>query len=327
MMPCLVFGAPKVKMDLWYSSVAGEGDPAFKPTAMPTAVYGPAAAITADGKVAVLGGGMLASGSFAYYNGHQVYDPETNTWSLRAGMPTARYFHGAATLPNGRLMVFGGWKNGGVAPVEVYDPATNAWTTGGEMGTPRAEMAFATLEDGRVFAAAGRVSGGPSTAVELYNPQTGTWAAVAPFPQSYAAPAAGAPLPGNKAGVFGGGITGVGAVDYIYVYDPATNSYLLPSSLPTARYTAAAVGTDEGAVVIGGSNPALGDIYLQANEAYNAYTNATSVLAPMPGYGLGGMAAARLPKGQVGLFGGVRKVDVNGTFVNSEVHTVRVYWP
>lgn len=327
-MPCLVFSAPRVKLDVWYSSEAGEGDPAFTPTPMPTAVYGAAAAVMADGKVAVLGGGMLASVGFAYYNGHQVYSPGTNTWSVRAGMPTPRYFHGAATLPNGRAMVFGGWRNASaIAPVEVYDPATNTWSAGPEMGTPRAETAFATLEDGRVFAAAGRVPGSSSTVAELYNPQTGTWAAVAPSPQSYAAPAAGAPLPGNKAGVFGGGIAGVGAVDYIYVYDPATNSYLLPSSLPTARYMAAAVGTDEWAVVIGGSNPALGNLYLQANEAYNAYTNSVFVLAPMPGYGLGGMAAARLPEGKVGLFGGVRKVNVNGTFVNSEVPTVRVYWP
>src|SRR5438132_6277989 len=58
-----------------------------------------------------------------------VDDPATGTWTAPAAMSTARYDHTATLLPNGKVLVAGGYGiNGPVSSAELYDPATG--TTG-----------------------------------------------------------------------------------------------------------------------------------------------------------------------------------------------------
>ena len=73
-----------------------------------------------NGKVLVAGGddgvGSLASA--------ELYDPVANTWSPAGSMTTARYYHTATLLPNGRVLVAGGYGDGRsyLASAELYDP-------------------------------------------------------------------------------------------------------------------------------------------------------------------------------------------------------------
>jgi hypothetical protein len=61
-------------------------------------------------------------------NLHHAYDPDTDTWELRASLPTARSGVAAGAL-GGRIFVVGGETTGRVFSVnEVYDPATDRWT-------------------------------------------------------------------------------------------------------------------------------------------------------------------------------------------------------
>lgn len=60
----------------------------------------------------------------------EVYDPLTGRWRDAAPMNIPRFEHTAVLLPDGRLLVIGGWKFGEFPPVlsagppEIFDPIT-----------------------------------------------------------------------------------------------------------------------------------------------------------------------------------------------------------
>jgi hypothetical protein len=129
-----------------------------------------------NGKVLIVGG---------YHNGHtaeitataELYDPVSGTWSSTSAMSTPRYNHAATLLPNGRVLVMGGFRHNGdpLASAELYDPASGTWSSTGSMGGPRAEFAATLLLNGKVLVAGGNSwSDGLATA-ELYDPASGTW--------------------------------------------------------------------------------------------------------------------------------------------------------
>ena len=54
-----------------------------------------------------------------------------NTWSAAGSLATARGYHTATLLPNGKVLVAGGGSTvigGSLASAELYDPAANTWS-------------------------------------------------------------------------------------------------------------------------------------------------------------------------------------------------------
>ena len=109
------------------------------------------ATLLRDGRVLVTGGcagnhceQVLASA--------ELYEPANRTFQQVAPMGTARASHAAALLPDGRVLVAGGWTgNGPTASAEVYDPATGRWTEVSDMTEPRVSLIAVPLRDGRVL--------------------------------------------------------------------------------------------------------------------------------------------------------------------------------
>ena len=115
----------------------------------------------------------------------QVYDPETDTWALKAPLSRPRE-HLAAGAAGGALYVVGGrWGDvGNVDLLEAYDPQTDAWRTLAPMPTPRGGLA-ATALDGRLYVTGGEVLDASAVTfpqLEVYDPQSGEWTSVAPLP-------------------------------------------------------------------------------------------------------------------------------------------------
>jgi hypothetical protein len=78
------------------------------------------------------------------------YDPDTDCWTLKAPMPTAREDMGSAVIGR-EIWVFGGLDNRGhyISPnVEVYDTVSDTWTVRAEWPNPRCLGDFA-CRDGR----------------------------------------------------------------------------------------------------------------------------------------------------------------------------------
>ena len=52
-------------------------------------------------------------------------------------LDTARYRHTATLLPNGKVLVAGGFNSLILASAELYDPASGTWTATGSLATAR----------------------------------------------------------------------------------------------------------------------------------------------------------------------------------------------
>ena len=73
-----------------------------------------------NGRIHTLGGETSSS----VFDNHEVYDPQANSWTTVAPMPTARHGLGVAVV-GGRLYAIGGGPRAGFAQtsvVEVFSP-------------------------------------------------------------------------------------------------------------------------------------------------------------------------------------------------------------
>src|SRR6202140_915860 len=73
---------------------------------MSTARNSQAGTILSDGRVLVVGGQDASGNTLA---SAEIYNPTTQTWTLTGSMTTPRYLHSASLLPNGQVLVAGGW--------------------------------------------------------------------------------------------------------------------------------------------------------------------------------------------------------------------------
>jgi len=143
---------------------------------MGTARTNARAILLPNGKVLIAGG--LGNGSVVLAS-TELYDPAANSFTIpnSAAMKTGRYFAAATLLPNGMVLIAGGYGGVGTNPListELYDAASNTFSASGgpPMNAERGLAAAALLPNGKVIIAGG-VSGTGSTisaSSDLYTP-------------------------------------------------------------------------------------------------------------------------------------------------------------
>ena len=87
----------------------------------------------------------------------ELHDPARRAWLPTGTLSETRAYHTAARLPDGRVLVAGGWDlfDRPLTTTEIYDPAAGSWQPGTALAQGRAGHVAVALADGRILVAAG----------------------------------------------------------------------------------------------------------------------------------------------------------------------------
>jgi hypothetical protein len=142
---------------------------------MPAPVYG-YASIVLNGKIYILGGSrnVGSTGNTIFSGSNQVYDPQTNEWTIKANLPIVETYGAAAATQNymapTRIYFLGGFfSNIYNGQTQVYNPNNNSWSTAASMPTPRADLGIGVIND-VIYAIGGFDGTHWLDTVEQYNP-------------------------------------------------------------------------------------------------------------------------------------------------------------
>jgi len=134
---------------------------------MPTARHHLQTAVV-DGKIYALGGRILGDGvqsedmdeASSNFNRNEMYDPQTDSWTVLQPMLTKRSGFAAAVSSDGNIYVFGGEGIGKVIDsVEKYNITLDKWTYEKPMPTGRFGLKSVSFGD-RIFVLGGQLFGG-----------------------------------------------------------------------------------------------------------------------------------------------------------------------
>ena len=131
---------------------------------------------------------LMDNGSFIFWDGWQqpepteVWNPGTPATFTTIDAPDSVFCDGAVQLPDGRIIVIGGYgglSTGqiGIVDTNIFDPATNTWTRVANMNLPRWYPTLTELPDGDYVAISGNSTDANHWAdtPEVYDPTTNTW--------------------------------------------------------------------------------------------------------------------------------------------------------
>ena len=257
-------------------------------------------------------------------NGHELsstelYDSVGNTFAGAASTATmvaARQIAMATLLPDGKVLIAGGYRSGSglLTSTELYDPTGNSFAASPpQMNNQHAYGSATVLPNGKVLIV------GDSTTTELYNPATATFAAsgtTASLTKSRQNPTTTL-LPNGKVLVAGGN-NGIVSSD---LYDSVGNTVTAGPAMNSGRGDANATLLPDGKVLIVGGTDANGHS-LTSTELYDPVSNtfaASASTVPMNGerhYA----TVTLLPNGKVLIAGGD---DTN----NNSLATTELYTP
>ena len=95
---------------------------------------------------------LVPGGNYGYYpypalSSSEIYDPVAGIWPITNSMTANRVQHTSTLLPNGKVLVAGGYYSP-PGSAELYDPASSTWMATGTMNTPRGAHTATLLPNG-----------------------------------------------------------------------------------------------------------------------------------------------------------------------------------
>ena len=282
-------------------------------TAMPVALFAPAATGVINNKIYVVGGFTMTS----VIANNQIYNPTTNSWSAGAAIPTTTA-DGASAVVNNILYVFGGSQDGTTVTnaVWAYNHVTNTWTSKATMPTARASAA-AAVKNNIIYVVGGTDGVNRFNTVESYNPATNTWTSEAPLPVGKSEASVG--LVGTTIVAADGYTSSMDTGDN-EGYNSSTNAWSALTSDPSPRHEACTGSTGAALYLAGGSNNSATSLSL--TESFSVTSNKWTTLTSMPQAVT--FPGSAIDAGLLFCFGGS---DRNSQFQGNVYNYVQIFQP
>lgn len=225
---------------------------------------------------------------------------QTPSWSASGNILLPRYSFRATTLPNGKVLIEGGFAPGSyTTDSELFDPTTGVWTQTGSLNQGRGEHSATLLQDGRILVAGG-YAGPVLNSAEIYDPATGTWTLTGSMSQVRTRHAA--TILQNGMVLVAGGWDG-SPISGAEIYNRATGSWSSAGNMFIPRADGAAIQLLNGKVLVAGGDFANSNGITGESELYDPATNSWSATGSM-NVARGGFDAVLLPNGKVLATGG-----------------------
>ena len=204
------------------------------------------------------------------------------SFSLTGEIDPARQYQTATLLPNGKVLVAGGYGSGGVGwliDCQLFDPQKGEFVETGRLSTRRDAHTATLLPNGKVLVAGGEEVNDSGFSVllasaELYDPSSGLFSLTGSMVTGRELHTA--TMMSNGKVLIAGGEDAKGyAVTRAETYDPAIGAFVPTGSMGMGRYGHTATALADGAVLIAGGEQIDEDgfdIALSSAEIYNPAT-------------------------------------------------------
>jgi WD40 repeat protein len=243
-----------------------------------------------------------------------------------AHMQIARASHSSTLLPDGKILIAGGFGGSGTESnpyrsTEIYDPRTGSFQPAGDMTIGRSGHTATLLKNGKLLIAGGWTGRyNVRRSAELYDPATGVFTPTGDMVIERAGNTA-ALLPDGKVLVAGGEDRSENALSSAEVYDPATRKFTRTGDMAEPRGEATATALRNGKVLIvgGGSGHYPSQSVYRSAELYDPATGKFKSTGQMS-VGRHKHAAVLLASGKVLVVGGSDNRDWHGEYSSAEIY-------
>ena len=242
------------------------------------------ATLLPDGRVLITGGfaGQDEENALTLA---ELYDPAQGVFTKTGPLTTGRQSHSATRLPDGKVLIAGGYDGTYLASAELYDPTTGAFTSTGSLSVGRIAHRATLLADGKVLITGGLGGHGTFLAsAEVYDPATGRFTPAGTMTTERVGHTQTRLTDGTV--LIAGGSVGRRRARRVVAgaerYDPVTGAFSATGTMTTVRHKHAAVlMEDERVLIVGGSDGSDWRGHYDSAEIFDPYTGAFTETVPM----------------------------------------------
>lgn len=233
----------------------------------------------------------------------------------------ARAAHTATLLPDGRVLIAGGFVSEGIFlnDASIFDPKTNSFSRFATMKERRSSHTATLLPNGKVLIAGG-LNGDYLDSAELFDPATNTFSSIGKMTMPRSGHVA-VLLKNGKVLIAGGTGTGWTFLSSAEIFDPRTNSFSKTGDMTLTRESHTATLLPDGNVLITGGHSGRRSamrVYSQS-EIYNVAKGRFEAAGDMT-IKRHKHEAVALEDGRVLIVGGSDETDGRGAYNSAEIY-------